>query len=450
MSQQTINIGTTPNDGTGDTLRASFDKCNDNFDEMYTSQYLDVVRDYGADPTGVADAATAIQNAVTAAGNATTSGCSTVYFPYGRYKLGSTISMAGNVNLVGGSPDSSGNEITRIQWSGGASEMFTSSGFGAGTNHRGTVQNLHLHGNDVATNHMILNRLDLPGGFMMNCMLTDVAEHSIILQRGCTNAMFLFTRWDFVEGYMICCQDGTSGTESAQNLNFYSCTGTIGEVGNSGLGQGFIFLDNEAGGSMSNSININGLVFEINADPEGWETGQGNRNDALIAIGHNATYATNTGYYQTSIMAQSVDLNFAASYDIAFVKVGASDSNPSDYIDVTFIRCAANNAGSSFDWIDNTDTTFAADTDGVFYIPFASFCPYVGSGPPGATRRKSYFDSMVEFTGSGDGRNLTIPSSTSSPGFTYTDGMMYFNRSDSKLYVYSSTGGGWLSTAALT
>lgn len=35
MAQQTIAIGTSPNDGTGDTLRDAYDKCNDNFTELY-------------------------------------------------------------------------------------------------------------------------------------------------------------------------------------------------------------------------------------------------------------------------------------------------------------------------------------------------------------------------------------------------------------------------------
>jgi len=35
MAQQTIAIGTVANDGTGDPLRTAFDKCNDNFDELY-------------------------------------------------------------------------------------------------------------------------------------------------------------------------------------------------------------------------------------------------------------------------------------------------------------------------------------------------------------------------------------------------------------------------------
>ena len=35
MAKQTINIGTSPNDGTGDALRNAFDKTNDNFTELY-------------------------------------------------------------------------------------------------------------------------------------------------------------------------------------------------------------------------------------------------------------------------------------------------------------------------------------------------------------------------------------------------------------------------------
>ena len=37
MAQQTLNLGSTANDGTGDTLRVAMDKVNDNFDEIYAS-----------------------------------------------------------------------------------------------------------------------------------------------------------------------------------------------------------------------------------------------------------------------------------------------------------------------------------------------------------------------------------------------------------------------------
>jgi hypothetical protein len=35
MAKQTIGIGSAANDGSGDPLRVAFDKCNDNFDEVY-------------------------------------------------------------------------------------------------------------------------------------------------------------------------------------------------------------------------------------------------------------------------------------------------------------------------------------------------------------------------------------------------------------------------------
>ena len=35
MAKQTVNLGSSANDGTGDPLRTAFDKINDNFDEIY-------------------------------------------------------------------------------------------------------------------------------------------------------------------------------------------------------------------------------------------------------------------------------------------------------------------------------------------------------------------------------------------------------------------------------
>lgn len=42
MAKQTINIGTTANDGAGDPLRTAFDKVNDNFTELYSDDAGDV------------------------------------------------------------------------------------------------------------------------------------------------------------------------------------------------------------------------------------------------------------------------------------------------------------------------------------------------------------------------------------------------------------------------
>lgn len=37
MAQQIINVGAVPNDNTGDPLRIAYQKCNNNFDELYES-----------------------------------------------------------------------------------------------------------------------------------------------------------------------------------------------------------------------------------------------------------------------------------------------------------------------------------------------------------------------------------------------------------------------------
>ena len=36
MSQQVINVGSTPNDGQGDAIRSAYIKCNNNFSELYS------------------------------------------------------------------------------------------------------------------------------------------------------------------------------------------------------------------------------------------------------------------------------------------------------------------------------------------------------------------------------------------------------------------------------
>jgi hypothetical protein len=53
MAKQTINVGTTANDGTGDTLRASFVKVNDNFTEVYNSLNPSVIALTATDGTTV-------------------------------------------------------------------------------------------------------------------------------------------------------------------------------------------------------------------------------------------------------------------------------------------------------------------------------------------------------------------------------------------------------------
>lgn len=52
MAQQTIFLGTVPNDGTGDPLRDGGDKINDNFDELYPAVALNTAKVTNANHTG--------------------------------------------------------------------------------------------------------------------------------------------------------------------------------------------------------------------------------------------------------------------------------------------------------------------------------------------------------------------------------------------------------------
>jgi hypothetical protein len=36
MAQQVINVGSAPNDGTGDPIRTAYQKCNNNFGELFS------------------------------------------------------------------------------------------------------------------------------------------------------------------------------------------------------------------------------------------------------------------------------------------------------------------------------------------------------------------------------------------------------------------------------
>ena len=52
MAKQTINVGATPNDGSGDSLRSAFQKINANFTELYNltgaTSLTELAQDYAA------------------------------------------------------------------------------------------------------------------------------------------------------------------------------------------------------------------------------------------------------------------------------------------------------------------------------------------------------------------------------------------------------------------
>ena len=91
MAQQTINTGTSPNDGTGDPLQTAFDKCNDNFTELYN-----------ADVAGYSNISNGTSNVkvVSSGGNVTVgvggTGNVAVFATTGEYVTG-LLSVTGNI-----------------------------------------------------------------------------------------------------------------------------------------------------------------------------------------------------------------------------------------------------------------------------------------------------------------------------------------------------------------
>ena len=57
MAQQTINVGATANDGTGDGIRTAYIKCNDNFQELYNTTITPTSLPNGTSNVSVADSA---------------------------------------------------------------------------------------------------------------------------------------------------------------------------------------------------------------------------------------------------------------------------------------------------------------------------------------------------------------------------------------------------------
>ena len=111
MAKQLVNLGSVPNDGTGDPLRTSFDKTNDNFNEIYTifgnGTTLGVGTATYANVAGIATVAQGIIGApnlnvgiITASGFVSTASSTPVQITHTGGVLTFTVAGVGSVNLT--------------------------------------------------------------------------------------------------------------------------------------------------------------------------------------------------------------------------------------------------------------------------------------------------------------------------------------------------------------
>jgi hypothetical protein len=194
MAQETINVGATPNDGSGDPLRTAFEKCNNNFTELYSTSFTPARISNGASsvniPQGdgnieitvndtpntvlITQNATYISGAMTATGNI-----------YGaNLRTSGVMSAAGNVNgsnvISAGIVSAAGN-VTGSNVNAGAN-VYATTHTGATASLSGTAQvgNLLTVGQISATGNVTGNYFIGDGGLLSNVtVVSNVAVSQI-------------------------------------------------------------------------------------------------------------------------------------------------------------------------------------------------------------------------------------------------------------------------------
>ncbi len=98
MAKQTVNLGTTANDGTGDPLRTAFNKLNDNFDEVYGNNFVTnaMLGDDIVDHAELADRYTEVQTIST-----TTATVDLDASSYGVFNITANLQSTQTLNLQG-------------------------------------------------------------------------------------------------------------------------------------------------------------------------------------------------------------------------------------------------------------------------------------------------------------------------------------------------------------
>ena len=190
MALQTINIGASANDGSGDPLRTAMGKINDNFQALNLGVFNVKDPAYGAVGNGVADDGNAIRAAINAA---IAAGGGVVHLPKGTYLVTSAsdaLPIGSNVMLRG---DGKGASVIQHDDTAADGPIIDSVN-GAG------IENFHIRGlsllgnreNDrtVSASQLIIIR-DVAGGSIMDCEIAHSRSMGLFLSK-CSNFVVQF------------------------------------------------------------------------------------------------------------------------------------------------------------------------------------------------------------------------------------------------------------------
>ena len=367
----------------------------------YSYPPLNVLR-YGADPTGVADSAAAIQMAIDVAAIAANTsgvvGSEDVVFPYGTYGISSTLDWKQHSNLVGrgGANYSGSGKVPWIEWNGTAGLIMIQTEDVQGWHNY--IKGLALKAGTAqpATHIDFRARPDFgtPGPIISLCQFTSTTEPSLIFNKGATNLTIRDSRWDACGSWGIKMTHPGTTSAQCQNMSIKGCTWANGAVtGTSGQGQGLIFFDWASLGGQGNisMCNISETHIEVNVALEEWLPLQGNATSAVIAVGHE-TGAGNPS--STNLLLNMSNCHIVAGGAVFSNGAVVKMSETTDAISFTGknIKYGANN-GSIL--LDNTTTPFdRVDSDGFMTVKDFSFgIPQASDGYSSA----SYHSGKVKF-----------------------------------------------------
>lgn len=215
------------------------------------------VIDFGADPTGVADSTTAIQNAINAA--ATTTGY--VIFPVGTFKITAPLSIVGlNVNLIG-----AGQFKTIIKASGTLTTIIDASSATEDVYDGFSIVNLTLDGNSTTTtgiNIKFRHRFIIDHLVIQGVQYGITAESAYIGHYYYTRITATTTSLNFV---------GSCHASLIEKCTLVSFTAFGVVINNAALGDGnnaMLFLNNdiEYSGTGGGAVYINSATSSVTFD----------------------------------------------------------------------------------------------------------------------------------------------------------------------------------------
>lgn len=268
---------------------------------------------------------------------------------------------------------------------------------GAWTNWNARMSGFQLEGqrgaSEQADTAIIYNNrpdLGINGRSVVGCSYVNFKAPAIDLPDGCTNFHMDSVRWDGCESW--CFRVGEAQMTSFSLKNWTLAMGAV--TGTSGTGQGLMLLDYEhLTTGLISVLNFDSGHVELNGPLETWLPSEGDRDRALIAVGHNSTYSgENTTRLNAKIRFNSFSCSAGSGNgDVALVKM----SETTDYISVMGSSVGVQ-ANQNVVVLDNT-TTPLDDMNTDNYGQYTNFSFANPDLNQSATKMAAYHADVVHF-----------------------------------------------------